>query len=939
MKLNKKNKIIIIFSLFLLSLFINTQYFHNKHLSKYNSDYSNLRVAQFSSKIHINNNWSWTAGNYSWCTGSGTLSDPYVIADLIIDGGNSGSCIFIQNTIDYFIIRNCTVYNSGSNWKAPFIDAGILMYSVCNGTLINNNCSFNQNGIYMDLCDNNTILGNNFTFNDETGLFLTSDSSNNKILQNTINNNKDTGIKYLGSGGWNNISGNIISSNNVDGIVLSGCNSNTISDNTCDKNGENGIHIGNMWETPNNTIKNNTITNNGRNGIYSFGSNNNSIKENRINNNKMHGISLEASNNFSIISNNINFNFIGGIFINYSFNITILTNAMKGCGLVLSGNIDDLSSHKIDRNNTINNKPVYYYVNKSQLNYSNFTIDGKSPGQVILVECNNTKISDFNLYNTSIGFALHYCRNISISNNIVSNNTINGIYSKSCNNLTISGNNLTYNPIGIYLDMCHNSSVLSNNASFNYENAMYLEDCNNSLISENIAINNTESGIFLRYCDYNNITKNIAINNSIGICLDESHYNNVLDNNASYNVARNLSIDFNLGQGIYLKSSDYNNLSLNKLESNTFAGIYLHEINNITITENRMDKCGLFISLEDPISPLYEIDTSNLVNDKPLYYYYNKKALNINKSTNAGQVLLINCSQSIISNLNLSYCTAGMMLWNCSDNFIFNNSASFNYIGGILLECYCYNNSLFKNNATDCGQIVISIDTNDNQCGPTAIGINRGDNNNITHCIVENSLNGIFISDCNNTIIFNNTGNNNFLAGIYVLGSSSRIKNIQLKDNVMKKCGLAVFAPNIDENTFIIDDSNSVNEKQLYYYFNEDNLNPSDFSDPGQIFLFNSSNTIISNVDVSNASAGIILYNCINNSFYNVTSTYNNFCGFFMAFSNNCTFFNNNINNNYLGIVSLASNNFSMFANKFEDNAEGLNMHYSNNFTIYNNSF
>lgn len=38
------------------------------------------------------------------CTGQGTYSDPYVIQDLVIDAGESGSCILIENSNDYFKI-------------------------------------------------------------------------------------------------------------------------------------------------------------------------------------------------------------------------------------------------------------------------------------------------------------------------------------------------------------------------------------------------------------------------------------------------------------------------------------------------------------------------------------------------------------------------------------------------------------------------------------------------------------------------------------------------------------------------------------------------------------------------------------------------------------------------------------------------------------------
>ena len=42
-----------------------------------------------------------------WCTGSGTLVDPYEIKFLKIDGQNSDNCLVISNSNIYFVIRNC----------------------------------------------------------------------------------------------------------------------------------------------------------------------------------------------------------------------------------------------------------------------------------------------------------------------------------------------------------------------------------------------------------------------------------------------------------------------------------------------------------------------------------------------------------------------------------------------------------------------------------------------------------------------------------------------------------------------------------------------------------------------------------------------------------------------------------------------------------------
>ena len=145
---------------------------------------NNLSLSKVSGKIYINNNWTDVKAT-EICTGLGTSSDPYVIEDLTIDGGGSGSCILIQYSTVYFRIENCTIYNFG--------DAGIKLYHVDNGQLIDNLVSGNtvnnnEDGISLYLSNNNTVSGNTVNNNDE-GIVL-SNSDINTISENTINNNQ-----------------------------------------------------------------------------------------------------------------------------------------------------------------------------------------------------------------------------------------------------------------------------------------------------------------------------------------------------------------------------------------------------------------------------------------------------------------------------------------------------------------------------------------------------------------------------------------------------------------------------------------------------------------------------------------------------------------------------------------------------------------------------
>ena len=320
----------------------------------------NLEISVSLGKIHIDNNWT-DAKSAGICTGNGTYSEPYIIEDLLIDGGGSESCIRIENSNAFFRIENCTLYNSGKN----FINAGIRLSYVNNAHLIDNNCSFNEKGILLRNSNNNTISGN-IIINNDWGIYLWN-SDHNTILENTENteqSNSRYGIKLydsnnnkiltniLNSGIWldgvnNNISGNMMDkcglgiypgntenfySQNIDTtnlingkplyyyineeylepnnftnagqIILVSCK-NSLIVNLNVSYSDTGISLIN---SNNNTIRGNTVNNNHRDGLYLFGGGNNNISNNIVSYNNEYGILLEYSSDNIFLENNVSYN-------------------------------------------------------------------------------------------------------------------------------------------------------------------------------------------------------------------------------------------------------------------------------------------------------------------------------------------------------------------------------------------------------------------------------------------------------------------------------------------------------------------------------------------------------------------------------------------------------------------------------------------------------
>ncbi|MFX0137724.1 MAG: ABC transporter substrate-binding protein [Candidatus Hodarchaeota archaeon] len=140
----------------------------------------NLRISGYwpLDFIHVDGNWTQTNSTFEWCSGSGTEIDPYLIEDVVIDGQNSSSCIIIENTNEYFKIKNCTLFNSTG--------AGIELNNVSNSQLIGNNCSNNNLGISLHFNSiNNTISANFINNNSQFGIIM-KNAHNNLIFNNTI---------------------------------------------------------------------------------------------------------------------------------------------------------------------------------------------------------------------------------------------------------------------------------------------------------------------------------------------------------------------------------------------------------------------------------------------------------------------------------------------------------------------------------------------------------------------------------------------------------------------------------------------------------------------------------------------------------------------------------------------------------------------------------
>ena len=360
---------------------------------------------------HPEKNWSITASNEDWCSGIGTIGDPYIIENVTINGFGSDDCILIKDSNVYFKIHNCTVFNSGSLSQ----DAGIKLENTNNGQLINNTCSNNNYyGIYLTDCDNNIVSGNSVNGNDEIGIRISLDSNYNNITGNIVNTNHNGIVIY----GMNNmVSGNIAKYNNYAGIQISN-NNNTISENNVNNNWGVGIES----SGDNNIISGNTVSYTNQHGMRLTGCDNNIISGNTVSYNNYAGMDLTGCDN-NIISGN-----------------TVNTNGREG--ISFSGSYDNVISE-----NTINyNSRGISFFNSRNNAISGNNISYNEGSGIRLLACNYNTISGNNAsYNEADGISLSDSDYNDILGNDATNNTSNGIDLSRSNYNTVSGNNLIGN--------------------------------------------------------------------------------------------------------------------------------------------------------------------------------------------------------------------------------------------------------------------------------------------------------------------------------------------------------------------------------------------------------------------------------------------------------------------------------------------------------------
>lgn len=406
---------------------------------------------------------------------------------------------------------------------------------------------------------------------------------------------------------------------------------------------------------------------------------------------------------------------------------------------------------------------------------------------VYLENVRNGKIENNSCENNLDGIFLGFSDNNVLSNNICENNFWGGVTMIFSTNNILNNNACPNNLVtGIYLYSSSHNGLVGNTCENNNYGIQLLSSSDYNSLRSNVCSNNAKEGICLSRSSFGNLVGNICENNYVGISLIYSSNDNLINNTS----VRNSS-------GIYLESSDNSVLSNNTCENN-WRGIRLWEATRCILSNNTCENnsynfgvVGSNVSHYD-----HEIDTSNLVNGRPIRYIKNKSDLVIGLSLNAGYLALVGCDNirvgnlvlenngqgilfastknSRIENCTFSSNTEGISLCSSSYNKLVNNICDNNYYGIRLYSSSNYN-SLHKNtcsnNVSDgiCLSYLSSNTLSNNTCSNSICGIRLWEvsQNVLSNNICSNNSYGLRLFSATNNIIFHNYMSSNTLHNAY----------------------------------------------------------------------------------------------------------------------------------------------------------------------------
>jgi parallel beta-helix repeat protein len=255
---------------------------------------------------------------------------------------------------------------------------------------------------------------------------------------------------------------------------------------------------------------------------------------------------------------------------------------------------------EIDSQNSVDSKPIYYWVHENG-NNSSYSSDGGYYGFVnsTYMKVGNVSQIQYNLQAFLIAFSNH----INLTN-VTSSNTSYGVQSYMSNRNVIANSTFFHNHHAVYLGHSNYSTISNVSSRENYgiepRTGVYLYKSYHNLITNNTTVSSNRPGIRLEYSYYNtvsycNLTKNvvggIAIiyggDNNISRCdMTENEHGVFIMGSPSNNITNNTIVRNAKGIWIHGTFSQFNYVADNYILNSSDVGIWVKMASNNILSYN-----------------------------------------------------------------------------------------------------------------------------------------------------------------------------------------------------------------------------------------------------------------------------------------------------------------------------------------------------------------
>ncbi|UCF09093.1 MAG: right-handed parallel beta-helix repeat-containing protein [Thermoplasmata archaeon] len=429
-------------------------------------------------------------------------------------------------------------------------------------------------------------------------------------------------------------------------------------------------------------------------------------------------------------------------------------------------------------------------------------------------------------------------------------------------------------------------------------------------------------GIILEY-SYGNLITNCNITDAReGIELVDS-WDNILSYNSLYDN----------DDGITIENSQKNTFIRNDLVDND-NGIYMrHSPDNTFANNTFIDSAFAIQGMSSEEWDSHTIDATNTVNGRPVYYVTGQTGFTV--PSDAGQIILVNCSDMEIANRTFEH--GSILAFSSSNITITGNNISSRYYGIALVKSR--NNEIADNSIVgEYGGVRIEGSTGDKvhdndisvDCYP--LYIRDSDNASIYKNIITDMRVALMMSNVSHSTFTDNVVSIELKRPITLQGCSY----LDIKRNVLTNSGFSIAGVRLSNwNTHTIDGTNTVNGKAVFYAKNEsvDIIPP----DVGQIILANCSFSEVKGQFISDVCTGITVGFSV---YVNITDNdvSGNTDGFYIWNSPMCNISSNNAQNNYQRGIYLTHTCETIIAsNNITDSDHAIELEYSHGNLISHN--